>query len=94
MDAARNAYGEFWPAVPTRTLSVGGRVAERTTDSDTTMSVATQWRERPDGPDVEQQRPPPSSAPQRVRHLPDAGHGRIFQFHEQCVATTLEFLAR
>ena len=93
-DAARNAHRELWTALPTRTLSVGGRVAERTTDSDTTVSVATQWRERPDGPNVEQQRPPPSSAHQRARHLPDAGHGGIFQFHQQFVTTTLEFPAR
>ena len=25
---------------------------------------------------------------------PDAGHGGIFQFHDEFVATTLEFLAR
>ncbi|HET9666618.1 MAG TPA: hypothetical protein VFP09_07680 [Desertimonas sp.] len=58
------------------------------------MNAATQWRQRPDGPDVEQHRPPPSPTHQRVRHPPDAGHGGIFQFREQFVATTLEFLAR
>ena len=100
-----------------------GRLAERTSDRDTEVSVATlrhqlkaihRWGKRTPQ-DLEQIRiptlvangehdrmVPTSNSVELDRRLPnselviypDAGHGGIFQFHKQFVATTLEFLAR
>ena len=99
------------------------RLAERTTDRDTKVSVSTlrhqlkaihRWGDRapqdlgkidiptlvangesdrmvPTSNTVDLDRRLPNS---EIVIYPDAGHGGIFQFHDEFVATTLEFLAR
>ncbi len=99
------------------------RLAERTTDRDTKVSVSTlrhqlkaihRWGDRapqdlgkldvptlvangesdrmvPTSNTVDLDRRLPNS---EIVIYPDAGHGGIFQFHDEFVASTLEFLAR
>ena len=99
------------------------RLAERTTDRDTKVSVSTlrhqlkaihRWGDRapqdlgkidiptlvangesdrmvPTSNTVDLDRRLPNS---EIVIYPDAGHGGIFQFHDEFAATTLEFLAR
>ena len=50
--------------------------------------------ERQDGAHQEHRRPRPTTPEQRARHLSEyAGHGGVFQFHEDFVKRALEFLS-